>query len=109
MEDSRRQLLGTSLFRDVTIVPVGVDTAAGVADLDVQVIERNPAYYEMGVGVGSLERVRVLAAWGHNNLWGTGRRLQVRGRGSWNVEDVLGSPDQFRSGPDQLPRRGPIT
>jgi len=74
--ESRRQLLITSLFRDVDIVPTLIDTASGLADLGVQVVERKPAYYELGVGVGSLERSRLLAAWGHNNLWGTGRRVE---------------------------------
>ena len=53
VEDSRRQLLATSLFRDVTISPANVDTAAGLADLRVHVVERRPAYYELGVGVGA--------------------------------------------------------
>jgi outer membrane protein insertion porin family len=96
--ESRRQLLITSLFRDVDIVPTFIDTAAGIADLEVQVVERKPAYYELGVGVGSLERIRLLAAWGHNNLWGTGRKVQVRGRGSWNLEDVVGNPISFDQG-----------
>ncbi len=98
VEESRRNLLGTSLFRDVSIVPVKVDTAAGVADLEVRVLERKPAFYELGVGVGSLERIRVLSSWGHYNLRGTGRRLQVRARGSWNVEDVVGNSLNFDQG-----------
>ncbi len=98
VEDSRRQLLATSLFRDVTIVPVAVDTLVGRADLVVRVIERKPAFYEFGVGVGSLERIRVLASWGHYNLWGTGRRVQIRTRVSWNVEDVVGNPIKFDEG-----------
>lgn len=107
VEDTRRQLLATSLFRDVAIVPVEADTLTGETDLVVRVIERKPAYYELGVGVGSLERIRVLAAWGHHNLWGTGRRFQVRGRGSWNVEDVVGNPISFNQG--QINYRGDIT
>ncbi len=98
IEESRRNLLGTSLFRDVTIVPVQVDTALGVADLEVQVMERKPAFYELGVGVGSLERIRILAAWGHYNLRGTGRRVQVRAKGSWNLEDVVGNSLSFDQG-----------
>ncbi|MFO7608530.1 MAG: BamA/TamA family outer membrane protein [Candidatus Krumholzibacteriia bacterium] len=107
VEDTRRQLLATSLFRDVAVVPVQVDTLTGETDLVVRVIERKPAFYELGVGVGSLERIRVLAAWGHHNLWGTGRRLQVRGRGSWNVEDVVGNPIAFDQG--QINYRGDVT
>lgn len=98
VEESRRQLLVTSLFRDVSISPVRVDTLRGVADLRVQVIERRPAFYEVGVGVGSLERIRLLAAWGHNNLWGTGRRVQLRARTAWNLEDVVGTPSSFNEG-----------
>ena len=98
LEESRHRLLLTSLFRDVSIVPVDVDTMAGQVALDVRVVERKPAYYELGLGTGSEERVRVLAAWGHHNLWGSGRRLQVRGRGSWNVEDVVGNPTDFPDG-----------
>ena len=98
VEDSRRQLLATGLFRDAEIIPVVVDSTRGVADLTVSVVERKPAYYELGVGVGSLERIRALASWGHHNLWGTGRRLQVRGRGSWNVEDVVGNTILFEQG-----------
>lgn len=107
VEDTRRNLLGTSLYRDVNINAVNADTLVGVADLSVHVVERRPAYYELGVGVGSLERVRVLAAWGHNNLWGTGKKVQARARGSWNVEDVVGSPISFDQG--QINYRGEIS
>jgi outer membrane protein insertion porin family len=98
VEQSRRNLLASSLFRDVGISAVNRDTLLGKADVQVEVIERLPAFYELGVGVGSLERVRLLAAWGHYNLLGTGRRVQVRGRGSWNVEDVVGNSTDFDQG-----------
>lgn len=98
VEESRRRLLGTSLFRDVTIVPVRGEDTSGKTDLVIRVIERKPAYYEFGVGVGSLERIRILAAWGHNNLWGTGRRFRVRTRGSWNLEDILDRSPRFEQG-----------
>ncbi len=98
VEESRQNLLNTSLFRDVTISPVLVDSTSGDTDLVVKVIERKPAFYEFGAGVGSLERVRVLAAWGHHNLFGTARRLEVRARGSWNLEDVIGYSPGFDEG-----------
>lgn len=105
--ESRRQLLATALFRDVSIVPVDVDTTSGVADLVVHVVERRPGFYELGVGVGSLELIRLLAAWGHNNLWGSGHRLRVSARASWNVEDVVGNPIEIDEG--QLNYRGEVT
>ncbi|MBU8871569.1 MAG: BamA/TamA family outer membrane protein [Gemmatimonadales bacterium] len=98
LEDSRHRLLLTSLFRDVSIIPVDIDTLGGKVGLEVRVVERKPAYYELGFGVGSRERARILLAWSHRNLRGSGRRLQVRGRGSWNVEDVMGEPVDFSNG-----------
>ncbi|MDX2472715.1 MAG: BamA/TamA family outer membrane protein [Candidatus Krumholzibacteria bacterium] len=98
IENSRRNLLNTALFRDVTILPIAADSLSGQTDLVVRVIERKPAFYEFGAGVGSLERVRLLAAWGHRNLWGTARRLEVRGRGSWNLEDVIDYSPTFDQG-----------
>ncbi len=91
IEQSRRRLLETGLLRDVSFSPVNVDTINGQADLLVQVVERKPAYYELGAGVGSRERVRLLGAWAHNNLWGSGRRLFLRGKIYWNVERIIGS------------------
>ncbi len=98
LEDSRHRLLRTSLFRDVAIVPVEADTLVGEVTLEVRVVERKAAFYELGLGTGSQERVRVLAAWGHRNLWGSGRSIQVRGRSSWNVEEVVGNPVDFSDG-----------
>jgi outer membrane protein insertion porin family len=91
IEISRRRLLETALLRDVGFTPANIDTVQGKADLAVRVVERRPAYYELGAGVGSRERVRLLGAWGHNNLWGSGRRLFVRGKIYWNVEEIIGS------------------
>nr|MBC8423208.1 BamA/TamA family outer membrane protein [bacterium] len=88
VERSQRQLLETSLFRDVSFVPVNADTVAGTTDLLVHVVERKPGYFEFGFGVGSRERIRLLAAWGHNNLFGTGQRLRLRTRNYLNYEDV---------------------
>lgn len=85
---SQAQLLRTALFRDVSFTPTDLDTATGTTDLRLQVVERRPAYVEVGAGVGSRERVRVLTAWGHNNLGGTGQRLQLRARNALNYEDV---------------------
>lgn len=89
VDRSRQQLLRTALFRDVSLTVVDWDTTAHTAGLEVRVTDRKPAFYELGVGVGSRERVRALAAWGHNNLWGSGRRLQLRLRGYWNVEEII--------------------
>jgi outer membrane protein insertion porin family len=91
VERSRRQLLETGLLRDVSLTPANVDSSTGRADLLVRVVERRPAFTEIGAGIGSRERVRLLGAWGHNNLWGSGRRVLVRGKLFWNVEEIQGA------------------
>lgn len=88
VEESRQRLVETSLFRDVAFRPTRLDTVLGLADLEVEVVERRPAYFEFGFGVGSRERIRVLGGWGHNNLFGSGQRLGLRARNALNYEDV---------------------
>jgi outer membrane protein insertion porin family len=95
---SRQRLLGTALFRDVSITTAGWDSTAASTALEIRVTERRPAFWELGLGLGSRERMRAQIAWGHNNLWGTGQRLQLRLRGYWNVEEILGSPRSFDKG-----------
>ncbi len=98
VELTRQRLLQTALFRDVSLAAVDWDTLAGTAALLVRVTERKPAFYELGVGFGSRERVRALAAWGHNNLWGSGRRTHLRVRGFWNVEEIIDRSRIFSDG-----------
>lgn len=98
VEESRRRLRQTALFRDVSFIPANLDSVAGLGDLVVQVVERKPAYFEFGAGVGSRERVRLSGAWGNNNLWRSGRRLNVRGKVYLNVEEILGQNRDWRDG-----------
>jgi len=98
VELTRQRLLRTALFRDVSLTPADWDTLARTAALLIRVTERKPAFYELGLGFGSRERIRAQAAWGHNNLWGTGQRLQLRLRGFWNVEEIIGSARAFIDG-----------
>lgn len=95
---TRQRLLQTALFRDVSLTAADWDTVAHEAALLIRVTERKPAFYELGIGFGSRERIRALAAWGHNNLWGSGQRLQLRLRGFWNVEEIIGRARSFSDG-----------
>ncbi len=97
-ELTRQRLLKTALFRDVSLTATDWDTTGHSAVLQVRVTERKPAFFELGIGFGSRERIRATVAWGHNNLWGTGRRLILRLRPSWNVEDILGRRRSFSEG-----------
>ncbi len=88
IEDTRRRLVETSLFRDVSFTPSLIDTVRAITDLVVHVVERETGYFEFGFGVGSRERIRVLGGWGENNLFGTGQKLGLRVRNALNFEDV---------------------
>lgn len=88
VEGSQMRLMETALFRDVSFTPVDPDSVSGTTDMLVEVVERNPAYVEFGFGVGSRERIRLLTAWGHNNIFGVGQRLRLRARNYLNYEDV---------------------
>jgi outer membrane protein insertion porin family len=88
--DSEAALLERGWFRDVTFVPVEVDSASASAVLEVRVLERPTAFYEIGVGTGDQDRLRLSGAWGDRNLFGGGRSLTLRGRLLGGFEDVLG-------------------
>ena len=88
VQATQRRLLDTALFRDVTLIPADIDTVAGLTDILVQVVERRPAYFEFGAGVGTRERIRLLGGWGHNNLAGRGQRLRLSAKIALNYEDV---------------------
>lgn len=98
VELTRQRLLRTALFRDVSLTAADWDTVAHSAALLVRVTERKPAFYELGVGLGSRERIRGMASWGHNNLAGRGQRLQLRMRGYWNVEEIIDRARSFGDG-----------
>jgi outer membrane protein insertion porin family len=74
------ELLDTGWFRDVSFRPADLDSSAAEADLVVRVVERETGFYELGVGTGDEERVRLSAGWGDRNVFRSGRSVTVRGR-----------------------------
>lgn len=93
-QESEARLLKTGWFRDVSFVVVNLDEEAATADLVVQVLERPTAFWELGLGTGSKDRVRFVGAWGESNLLGTGKSLTLRAR-IFGVYDVqVDDPDK---------------
>ena len=88
--DSEAALRERGWFRDVSFVPVEMDSSAASAVLEVRVLERPTAFYELGVGTGDQDRVRLTGAWGDRNVLRSGRSLTARGRLLGGFEDVLG-------------------
>lgn len=80
---SIERLYDTGLFQLVDFVPTQVDTNAARVSFRVRVRERKHRSLEGGVGIGSAEGLRLLAGWGHHNLWGKGRRLDAETRYSF--------------------------
>jgi outer membrane protein insertion porin family len=82
-------LLETGWFRDVSFEPAHLDTTAGTCDLVLTVVERPSGYYEVGVGAGDEDQLRLSAAWGDRNVFRSGKGLALRTRFLWGFDDVL--------------------
>ena len=79
--DLRRSIEGlydTGLFQVVDVAPSRVDTVEAIVDLDVQVRERKHKRLEGGVGFGTADGFRLLAAWSNVNLWGKAHQLNAQ-------------------------------
>jgi outer membrane protein insertion porin family len=91
---SEAQLLQTGWFRDVTFEATNLDLETGQASMVVYVLERPTGFWELGLGTGSRDRVRVVGAWGDTNFLGTGKGLTLRGR-IFGIYDVdVDNPDR---------------
>ena len=87
-------LLDTGWFRDVGFEPVALDTTAAEATLRLRVVERPTGFWELGLGTGSQDRVRLTAGWGDRNVWGSGKGLTLRGRLLGVIEGSVEDPDE---------------
>ena len=86
-------LLDTGWFRDVSFEPAGLDTVRAEATLRLRTVERPTGFWELGIGTGTEDRVRLSAAWGDRNVWRSGKSLTLRGRVLGSFEDALVAPD----------------
>ena len=79
LDEGVRDLLGSGLFRAVTVSPASVADVAGgrEADLDVVVQEGRPRRLDLEVGFGSYEGPRVGARLTERNLLGVGRSAEL--------------------------------
>jgi outer membrane protein insertion porin family len=91
---ARAKLFATGYFRDVSFETTDLDSTNATCTLRLRVLERRTAFYEIGVGAGQREPLRLSGAWGERNLFGSGRGLTLRSRVWLRVENVLGSDVQ---------------
>jgi outer membrane protein assembly complex protein YaeT len=94
--ESQSLLYRTGLFRSVRIVPE-VDTthvldekSVAPADVMVRVSEKAPGWYGAGGGFSSNDELRLVAEWGHRNLWGRWRVLQTEAGLKYSLDRTLG-------------------
>lgn len=85
-------LLDTGWFRDISFEPVALDTTTARATLRLRVVERPTGFWELGVGTGTEDRVRLTAAWGDRNVWRSGKSLTLRGRVLGSIESTVEDP-----------------
>jgi outer membrane protein assembly complex protein YaeT len=90
--DSRQRLLDTGLFTRARLAPQFPDSTKPVANLEVDLEERKPAWYGVGAGYSSSDQVRLLSEWGMRNLDGRGLRLALNGKLYYSLDP------QFRGG-----------
>ncbi len=88
------RLLDTGWFRDVSFEPVALDTTEAEATLRVRTVERPTGFWELGLGTGTEDRVRLSGAWGDRNVWGSGKGLTLRGRVLATIDGSVEDPDE---------------
>lgn len=88
--ETRRRLADTGLFDRVDVEPLRPPPQP-FADVVVAVQERKPWHFDLGAGYTTFEGLRGFVEVGHDNLFGTGRSLALRGRVSQrgDREDLL--------------------
>ena len=77
---SQRSLYLTGLFESVFIRPVTLDSLSSQKDVLVEIKEKIPGEFNIGVGYGSLEHARIFAELQNSNLWGTAQKISLNGR-----------------------------
>ncbi|HEY7513677.1 MAG TPA: POTRA domain-containing protein, partial [Vicinamibacteria bacterium] len=78
LAESRSRLYATGYFERVDLMPRDPDPERGTVDLVVRVQEREMRFVGVGLGYGTRDQLRISADWGHRNLWGRGKRANIR-------------------------------
>jgi len=77
---SQRALYLTGLFESVFIRPVTIDSLSSQKDIQIDIKEKIPGEFNLGLGYGSLDKARVFAELLHSNLWGTAQKVSLNGK-----------------------------
>jgi outer membrane protein insertion porin family len=89
--ESQRRLFGTGIFRTVNVTVGSISPDSTRARLLVTVTERPSRYVSLGAGFAREEEAKVdvrfrgNGQWGHRNLYGTGRGIELTTAGDFQV------------------------
>ncbi|MDZ7261909.1 MAG: outer membrane protein assembly factor BamA, partial [candidate division KSB1 bacterium] len=84
---SQRKLYLTGLFKSVFIKPTRTDTSNGYRkDVAIEVAEKQNGELNVGIGYGTVDRLRGSFEVFQNNLWGTARQLGLSCRASFILQ-----------------------
>ena len=77
---SQRALYLTGLFESVFIRPVTIDSLSSKKDIQIDIKEKIPGEFNLGLGYGSLDKARIFSELQHSNLWGTAQKVSLSGK-----------------------------
>jgi len=84
--ESQARIYGTDLFKAVRFELHGVAEKKDTIDVVFIVEEREPRWLGFGTGFSTPSRIRINGAWGHDNLWNIGQKIEVRATYTFNFQ-----------------------
>jgi len=84
--ESQARIYGTDLFRAVRFELNGVAESKDTVDVAFIVEEKKPRWVGFGTGFSTPSRIRINGAWGHDNLWNNGQKVEVRATYTFNLQ-----------------------
>jgi len=85
---SQRALYLTGLFESIFIRPVTIDSLSSQKDILIEIKEKVPGEFNIGVGYGSLDKARIFAELLYSDLWGTAQKVSLSGKLSYITRKI---------------------
>ena len=88
---SQRELYLTGMFESIFIRPVTIDSLSSEKDILIEIKEKVPGEFNIGVGYGSLDKARIFAELLYSDLWGTAQKISLSGKLSYITRKIEAS------------------
>jgi len=76
--DTQERIYQLGLFQDLEFIPSGLSKSGKAVNLVLALKERNSRWVGIGVGYGAYDRIRFSLEWGHRNIGGMAKRLNLK-------------------------------